>query len=73
LAAPIPRMRYLVTENQSAKAMGIVTTRAVLRLSSTSTPPKIRQHTAYSSPVSDRFSAMAAWWRVNGDILRPIR
>jgi hypothetical protein len=38
-------------------------------LSSRSRPPRIRQHSAYSRPVSDRFTAVAAWYRMNGDRL----
>ena len=41
--------------------------RATVTLSSRSRPPRIRQHSAYSAPVSDRFTAVAAWYRMNGE------
>jgi hypothetical protein len=69
----MPRMRYFSTESQRPTAIGMVTTRAVVRLSSRSRPHRIRQHTAYSIPVSDRFRAIAAWNRRNGDRRRPAR
>jgi hypothetical protein len=66
-------MRYFSTESHRPTAIGMVTTRAVVRLSSRSRPHRIRQHSAYSSPVTDRFRAMAAWNRRNGDLRRPVR
>jgi len=65
-------MRYFSTESHRPKTIGMTTTRAVVRLSSRSRPHRIRQHSAYSTPVSDRFRAIAAWNRRNGDRLRPI-
>ena len=73
LAAPMPRIMYFSTVSQSPRASGMVTTRATVRLSSVSRPPRIRQHNAYSSPVSDRLKAVAAWNRRNADLRRPIR
>ena len=72
-AAPIPRIRYFSTVSQMIKATGIATTSATVTLSSRSRPARIRQHSAYSSPVSDRLRAVAAWNRRNGDLRRPIR
>jgi putative oxygen-independent coproporphyrinogen III oxidase len=72
LAAPMPRIMYFSTVSQSPRASGMVTTRATVRLSSVSRPPRIRQHNAYSSPVNDRLKAVAAWNRRNGDLRRPI-
>jgi hypothetical protein len=71
-AAPIPRIRYFSTQSQITKAIGIVTTSAAARLSSRSRPYRIRQQSAYSSPVNDRFRAMAAWYRRNADLRRAI-
>jgi len=68
----MPRIRYFSTKSQIPKAIGMTTTSATVRLSSRSRPHRIRQHSAYSSPVSDRFRAIAAWNRRNGDPLRPI-
>jgi len=62
-------MRYLSIDTQMTKPTGSTTTRATVMLSSRSTPPRIRQHSAYSMAVSDRFTAMAAWYRMNGDFL----
>jgi hypothetical protein len=67
LAAPIPRMRYLSIDAQIATATGSATPTATVTLSSISRPPRIRQHTAYSAPVSERFTAAAAWYRRNGE------
>jgi hypothetical protein len=72
-AAPTARIRCFSTEIQIARATGMTTTSAAVRLSSRSMPPRIRQHSAYISPVSDRFKAVAAWNRRNGDRRRPIR
>src|SRR6266851_2629532 len=68
-AAPAPRMRYLSIDTQIAAPTGSTTIRATVMLSSSSSPPRIRQHTPYSAPVSDRFAAVAAWYRMNGDFL----
>jgi len=68
-AAPRPRMRCFSIDTQITKPTGITTMRATVRLSSSSRPPRIRQHSPYSVPVSDRFTAVAAWYRRNGDRL----
>src|SRR6266581_335908 len=68
-AAPTPRMRYLSIDTQIATPTGSTMIRATVMLSSSSSPPRIRQHTPYSAPVSDRFAAVAAWYRMNGDFL----
>jgi hypothetical protein len=64
---------YFSTESQIASATGIATSSATVELSSRSRPARIRQHSAYSSPVSERFRAMAAWNRRNGDRRRATR
>jgi len=69
LAATTPRMRYLSIDTQITKPIGSTTIRATVTLSSRSRPPRIRQHTPYSAAVSDRFTAVAAWYRMNGDRL----
>ena len=58
--------------SQIPAAIGITTASAAVRLSSRSMPHRTRQHTAYSSPVSDRFRAVAAWKRRNGERRRPM-
>jgi hypothetical protein len=68
-AAITPRMRYLSIDTQMTKPPASATTRATVMLSSRSRPPRIRQHSAYSRLVSDRFTAVAAWYRMNGDRL----
>ena len=50
----------LLLVSQSTSAIGTATTRATVRLSSRSRPPRIRQHSPYSKPVTVRFSARAA-------------
>jgi hypothetical protein len=62
-------MRYFSIDTQITKPTAITTIRATAMLSSKSRPPRIRQHTPYSAPVSDRFTAVAAWYRMNGDLL----
>jgi hypothetical protein len=62
-------MRYLSIDTQITTPTGITTMRATAMLSSRSRPPRIRQHTPYSVPVSDRFTAVAAWYCMNGDRL----
>jgi hypothetical protein len=68
-AAITPPMRYLSIDTQMTTPPASATTRATGMLSSRSRPPRIRQHSAYSRPVSDRFTAVAAWYRMNGDRL----
>ena len=68
-AAITPRMRYLSIDTQMTKPTQSTTTRATVMLSSRSRPPRIRQHSAYSKPVSDKLTAVAAWNRMNGDLL----
>ena len=46
LAAPIPRMRYFSIDAQIATATGSATRSATVMLSSASSPPRIRQHSA---------------------------
>ena len=66
-AAMTPRMRYRSIDTQITRPTGIVMIRATVTLSSSSSPPRIRQHSPYSVAVSDRFTAVAAWYRMNGD------
>jgi hypothetical protein len=62
-------MRCLSIDTQITKPTGSTTMRATARLSSRSRPPRITQHSPYNRPVSDRFTAVAAWYRRNGDLL----
>jgi hypothetical protein len=61
-------MRYLSIDTQTTRPTGSATMRATAALSSRSRPPRIRQHSPYSVAVSDRFTAVAAWYRMNGDL-----